>query len=297
MSCVKWDGQLSRFFSLAAGVRQGGVLSPTLFSIYIDGIIDNVKATNVGCYISLQCCCIYLYADDIVLLAPSLTGLQLLLNACEQELDNIGMLINVKKSSCIRFGNRFNIGLPCAEIISRHGGPIKWSDSCRYLGVQFASGREFRCNFDDAKARFFRAFNAIYSKVGGFVSVDVVLNLVRSKCLPILLYGIEGCPLLSRQIHSLEFSVTRIFMKMFHTSSSKFVEECQINFGFLPISSQLKIRTANFLQKFVASENTLCQLFSKKAATQLCFLFNQCGVKVDSASSFRNVIYKQFESL
>jgi hypothetical protein len=49
VSCVKWDGQLSRFFRLAAGVRQGGVLSPTLFSIYIDGVIDNVKSTNVGC--------------------------------------------------------------------------------------------------------------------------------------------------------------------------------------------------------------------------------------------------------
>ena len=53
VSCVKWDGQLSRFFRLEAGVRQGGVLSPTLFSIYIDGIIDRVKSTNVGCYIYL----------------------------------------------------------------------------------------------------------------------------------------------------------------------------------------------------------------------------------------------------
>ena len=73
------------------------------------------------------------------MLAPSITGLQLLLNACEQELDNIGMLINVRKSSCIRFGNRFNI--PCAEIISSHGGAIKWSDSCRYLGIHFVSGQ------------------------------------------------------------------------------------------------------------------------------------------------------------
>ena len=72
VSCVKWDGQLSRFFHLAAGVRQGGFLFPTLFSVYIDGIIDKVKSTNVGCYVSLLCCCIYLYAD-LVLLANSIT--------------------------------------------------------------------------------------------------------------------------------------------------------------------------------------------------------------------------------
>jgi hypothetical protein len=181
------------------------------------------------------------------LLAPSITGLQLLLNACEQELDNIGMLINLRKSSCIRFGNHFNI--PCAEIISSHGGAIKWSDSCRYLGIHFVSGRAFRCKLDDAKACFFRAFNSLYSKVGGFASEDVI-NLVRSKCLPILLYGTEVCPLLSRQKHSLEFSVTRLFMKVFHTSSPQVVEECQINFGLLPIGSQLIIRIANFLQKY-----------------------------------------------
>ena len=216
----------------------------------------------------------------------------MILNACEQELENIGMLINVNKSSCIRFGNRFNV--PCAEIISSHGGAIKWSDSCRYLGIHFVTGCAFRCKLDDTKSRFFRAFNSIYSKVGGFASEDVVSKLVRSKCVPILLYGTEVCPLLSRQKQSLEFSITRIFMKMFHTSSAQVVKECQVNFGFLPIGSQLKIRTANFLQKFIASENTLCQLFAKDAAFQLSKLFAQCGNNIDSASRFRTAILEQF---
>ena len=174
-----------------------------------------------------------LHIPIFLLLSPSITGLQLLLNACEKELDNIDMRMNVNKSSCIRFGNRYNS--PCAEIVSSHGGAIKWSDSCRYLGIHFSSGRTFRCNLDDAKARFFRAFNAIYSKVGGFASEDVVLNLIRSKCIPILLYGTEVCPLLSRQIHSLDFSITRIFMKIFHTGSPSTVKECQLNFGFSSI--------------------------------------------------------------
>jgi Reverse transcriptase (RNA-dependent DNA polymerase) len=96
----------------------------------------------------------YSYADDILLLSPSITGLQLLLKACEKELDNIDMRINVKKSSCIsRFGNRYNS--PCAEIVSSHEGAIKWSDCCRYLGIHFAADRTFRCNLDDAKARYF----------------------------------------------------------------------------------------------------------------------------------------------
>jgi hypothetical protein len=87
----------------------------------------------------------------------------------------------------------------------------------------------------------------------------------------------EVCPLLSRQIKSLAFSVTRIFMKIFRTSSPHIVRDCQVNFGFLPIESQLVIRTANFLQKFIASKNSLCLLFNNIATRQLNRLLNQYG--------------------
>ena len=93
----------------------------------------------------------------------------------------------------------------------------------------------------------------------------------------------------SVQKHSLEFSVTRIFMKLFRTCSSLVVRECQANFGFLPIESQLVVRTENFLQKFIASENSL-GLFNKVAKHQLNLLFNQYGNHVKSAHQLPVVI-------
>jgi retron-type reverse transcriptase len=152
-TCVKWGGQISKFFKLRAGVRQGGVLSPFLFAIFLDGVVDKIKAVKMGCYNSTVCISIFLYADDILLLAPTVTGLQAILTACENELDNIDMRVNVKKSMCIRFGKHFNT--KCANIISTHGGPLEWVSSCRYLGVHFTSGRLFRCCFDNAKKQFF----------------------------------------------------------------------------------------------------------------------------------------------
>jgi len=80
-------------YSLTAGVRQG-VFSPFLFVVFTDGIVDKVQSLNVGCYISTMCCCIFLYADDILLIAPSVSGLQILLNACEEELSGLDMYIN-----------------------------------------------------------------------------------------------------------------------------------------------------------------------------------------------------------
>ena len=108
-------------------------------------------------------------------------------------------------------------------------------DRCRYLGVYFTSGCSFRCCLEDAKSRFFRAFNAIFSKTGRCASKPVILSLLCSKCMPILLYAVGACPLLARQIQSIEFTLTRTLVKLFRTGSSSTVNECQVNFGFLPL--------------------------------------------------------------
>jgi hypothetical protein len=288
VTCIKWNGHVSYFFRLLLGVRQGGVLSPLLFAIFIDDIVTRVKSTRAGCYISLVCCCIFLYADDILLVSPTVSGLQIILNACETVLTELDMRINVKKSMCIRFGKRFDEH--CAELVSAHGGPIKWVESCRYLGVFFSSGRSFRCSLDDAKSRFYRAFNAVYSKVGRFASEPVMLSLIRSKCLPILLYSTEACPLLSRQKHSLEFTVTRIFMRIFHTGSKAVVDECLANFGFLSVNSLICVRTARFLQKFTASENSLCLLFLQNASVQLVELLSYFDGDIRTACQLNNFL-------
>ena len=48
ITCVKWESAFSAFFNLTAGVRQGGILSPTLFGIYIDDAAKNVNACGSG---------------------------------------------------------------------------------------------------------------------------------------------------------------------------------------------------------------------------------------------------------
>ena len=69
--CVAWNGSYSNWFSVSNGVRQGGKLSPFLFNVYIDDLIDSVAKLKVGCMVNNIIYNIIAYADDIVLLAPS----------------------------------------------------------------------------------------------------------------------------------------------------------------------------------------------------------------------------------
>ena len=83
-------------------------------------------------------------------------------------------------------------------------------------------------------------------------------------------------------------------MKLYRTGSSSTVNECQVNFGFLPAKSQILIRTASFLQKFIALENSLCTLFANDARRQLHNIFKQYGTNIKTACQLRNAIYITF---
>jgi len=101
VTCVKWGSIVSRFIGLLSGIRQGGVLSPHFFAIYIDSVVKKISNSNIDCYMKYFCMSI-LYADGILLVAPSVTSLQQLLHLCEQELARLDMPLNVKKSACTR---------------------------------------------------------------------------------------------------------------------------------------------------------------------------------------------------
>ena len=114
-----------------------------------------------------------------------------------------------------------------------------------------------------SKCQLFKALNAIFSKVGRFASEAVVLNLIRTKCLPILMYDVESCPLVIRNKTS--FTVTRnpiapvghipyhSYSLAYETGSVTVISDYQKFFGFLPIPYQIDIRTAGFLEKIMIS--------------------------------------------
>ena len=101
---VKWSKENSREFGALNGVRQGGVLSPLLFIIYMDELLLQLKQKGIRCYIGDYFVGALSYADDLALLCPSLVGLQEMVHVCEEFGVEFDMSYNPKKTKCILFG-------------------------------------------------------------------------------------------------------------------------------------------------------------------------------------------------
>jgi exonuclease III len=269
VSCVRWGNTVSSFISLKCGVRQGGVLSPFLFAIFIDDIIKEIKKTNLGCRLKHENVSIFIYADDIILLAPSIDSLQNMLRICEKELAWLDMSLNPKKSLCIRFGPRHNVG--CSNISTVNGDNLLWTTSCRYLGVYMCSSNFFKCSLSNAKKSFYRSFNSIFGKLGRLASEEVILHLVNIKCVPSLLYGLEACSLNKTDTRGLDFVFTRSLMKLFKTSSNVIIDECYTMFNLKCVSQLLSERKRKFLENMCRG-NTLCDIVASFVAKDLLTL-------------------------
>jgi len=119
----------------------------------------------------------------------------------------------------------------------------------RYFGTYIIKGRQFRCSVTNAKRSFIRSINAIFGKVGRIASEEVTLQLVKSKCLPILLYGLECYSLPKADLHSLDFVVMRLLMKLFRTANKDIINEC-CSFCHFPLPTEmLKIKSNKFKKK------------------------------------------------
>ena len=97
-SCVQVNDSVTDWFDINTGVRQGDSLSPSLFSIFINDLAQEVKDMNAGVMVGEVNLPILLYADDIVLISPTPEKLQSMLDVVGNWCRKWGMQVNAKKN-------------------------------------------------------------------------------------------------------------------------------------------------------------------------------------------------------
>ena len=140
-SCrVRWGETLSEKFSVKNGVRQGAVLSPTLFSLYINSLLIQLKSSGFGCHIGNHFYGALAYADDIALLCPSRAGLDSMFKICERYFDLHKIIISTNpdikktKTKCLYFSHNQDKNIPAP--IFHNESPLPWVNAWQHLGNQ-----------------------------------------------------------------------------------------------------------------------------------------------------------------
>ncbi len=99
-SRIVWEGQYSDYFSSVNGVRQGGVASPVMFTLYMNELILEHKRSGIVCHIGHKYYGNIGYADDLKLLCPSIKSLQKMVNIYAQFGKRFDVQHNAKKTFC-----------------------------------------------------------------------------------------------------------------------------------------------------------------------------------------------------
>ena len=104
---------------------------------------------------------------------------------------------------------------------------MHWVSALRHLGVFIVSSRSFECSLTYAKRSFYAAVNGVFGKLRNLASEEVILELVRTKCTPVLLYVLECFQLGKANLRCLDFTFIRVCMKLVKTGSIDVVKDCQ----------------------------------------------------------------------
>jgi len=105
---------------------------------------------------------------------------------------------------------------------------ILWTNTVKYLGVYPVSSKTFRCAIDNAKKSLYRSFNCIFGKVGRLASEHVMVKLLKTKCLLLLLYGMEVCSPTKAQIRSMDYAISSYYRDILNVISD---EKCTALYG------------------------------------------------------------------
>ena len=106
---VKWNNIISSQSYVSNRVKQGGCLSPTLFSVYLNKLIETLRKNKIGSRYCSEYMGVFCYVDDLSLLCPSFTGFKEMLKTCEGYAMKHNILFNAKKSQMLTYDHKSKI--------------------------------------------------------------------------------------------------------------------------------------------------------------------------------------------
>lgn len=231
------------------GVKQGGVLSATLFCVYMDELLSRLENSGVGCYIGNRYYGHMAYADDLKLLCPSISGLQKMLNICDEFSKEYLVTYNAKKTVAICYGgSRGRYMRP----LYLHGESIRWETKVKYLGTIHDSAMSDNDDIQFKKNNFFGTVNKLYHQFS-FASTSVRLKLFQSYCSA--WYGSQNWQLGSRYVESFQIEWNKAIRKIMNLPLCTRTVLLPFLSGIQSFTRQIECRWIRFYNCIMRSTN------------------------------------------
>ena len=187
--CVKVNNTRTDFFHSKIGVRQGDNLSPNLFNLFINDLpqyfdqsCDSVSLDNY----SINC---LMYADDVVLLSESQSGLQNCVSKLEQFSNDWHLNVNMKKTKVLVFNKAGH--LKRINILFKDC-PLECVNQYTYLGVVFSASGTYKKAQVELQNKGMKAlFKLRKSLASEPPNAKILVHIFNHTIKPILLYGSE----------------------------------------------------------------------------------------------------------
>jgi hypothetical protein len=270
-SRVLWNGMFSDTFKVLNGVKQGAVISPILFCVYIDGLLCRLRDSGIGCVVGDIFLGALAYADDISLLAPTPSGARKLLTICEDYAEEYNIKFNGNKSKCLyvspaRYRVSSSSPNPSFTIQGQH---IDYVSQWPHLGHILMN------DIDDREDIMFRR-NSLCRQINNVLCFFVRrYPLTKLKLLISFCYSFYGSVLWDLSNPCVE-NLCRTWRKGLRRALElpadthrKFLPEIT---GTLPIFDELVKRTATFIQSCMSSDNKTVNAIANMAVFSLRML-------------------------
>ena len=233
-------------------MKQGGVLSPLLFTVFMNDLLSLLRKKGVGCYIEGLFLGSIMFADDIVLCAPSRSAMQILIAACSSYCKEYCLSFNTRKSKSLVFGKNFDSLSP--EPFTLNNESIDYVDEWKYLGCLVKSGKNFSFSSRLELATFRCSANCIVSAMKK-PNEQVSMKLLYSFAVPILTYASEVKQFSCSDMRDCHVAINDAIRRIFSYNRWESIRSLRSQFGYRDIYSLFAIRRKSFLEKLPSMDN------------------------------------------
>ena len=252
-SRCQWRGKFSDYFDVLTGTKQGGVISPRIFALYMDDLIERLRKRGFGCHlINVFMACLF-YADDLCLIAPTRGAMQEMLSICQDYCSEFCLTFNVKKSKVLLFGKA---QIDHVDDLLLNGKSLEFVREWKYLGITVVAGANINFSVKPALASFYRSVNSVLSVLKK-PDESVLMSLLYSNCVPILANGADVVEYSASDMRTCNTALNDAIRRIFSYHRWESIRQLRQNLGFPNIYEIFGKRSKKFLDGNLTSQNNV----------------------------------------